>query len=258
MNHQGASQQHPLIHAFFSKVRASGGVRDAYAETKWDVGEGLKGESPRFLAEAKLRKTGIFSKLEANADSVPPPIISSSPSESFKIFLQQQHLKQHDDAIPDQQQSSQPRRLTYREHRELELRRERKERAKAGGTRQEERSRNVASLIRRRVAANRRSFNIPTSSEETDIKTPVWYSDKLRPVTPKVSPKMSNTLLKDGLNDEDSRYESLRSTKSQESSLVYSNNRLHDDSKEPTCFERHAGLHLTTTKYAASGCSTNV
>jgi hypothetical protein len=246
MSEVGVASSSSPAHAFFNKVRASGGViRDAYAETKSDVGQGLKGESPRFLAEAKLRKTGILAKLEASADSVPPPpIISSLPSESFKkgYQQQQQHLKQHDDAIPDQQQSSQPRRLTYRERRELELRREREERAKAEAVQEDKKreaeSRDVASLIRRRVAANRRASNVPSSSEKTDIKTPVSYRDKLRPVTPKVSPKMGESLPKDGSNDEDSRYESLLSATSQESSLDYSNNRLHDDSnKDSSMFQ---------------------
>jgi hypothetical protein len=152
-------------------------------------------------------------------------------------------LKQQDDTILHQQQSSQPRRLTYRERRELELRWEREEPAEAEaaarGKKSEAESRDVASLIRRRVAANRHASNMPIFLKKTDIKTPVSYRDKLRPqLHQKWAPRWATSCRRmvQMMRTLDTNRCARRHLK-KVVWTIHSNNRLHDDNKEPSLFQ---------------------
>lgn len=118
--------------------------------------------SPSFLAGVKLRKTGssVFEDEAGNDEhdlqSPRQPTTPKSP------YASQNTRQQH---ATDNVGSEAPteRKLTYRERREMELRREQEEKAKLEAQK-EQPKKDVAAMIRQRIAANKQKTDAPSTS----------------------------------------------------------------------------------------------
>ncbi len=136
-----------------------GGISDSKSDT---------GSSPSFLAGVKLRKTGNGEiPGQQNDQKVvnevkSPEIQSSFVSYGERIAVAAESVNQECDTPVE-------RKLTYRERRELELKREQEAKSKLEVTKKEEPRKDVAALIRKRIAANKQKISSP---EDVDNEAP--------------------------------------------------------------------------------------
>ena len=147
-------------------------------EAQSDVGENA---APAFLANVKLRKTGggkkFFGSPEQEQEDEIPNQVPEQPQPQQQLYAQ--------NASPE-------RKLTYRERRELELQREQEEKDKAAAAAAQAdaaNDRDVASLIRKRIAMNKQqghSATAPSFDEAKASSSPEHISNMrtmLKPVT---------------------------------------------------------------------------
>jgi hypothetical protein len=171
-------------------------IPSTYPDTQSDVGA-----SPSFLAGVQLLKTPSskfllagdeVKNMESGNDYLSPREESGRPL-SYRERAYDQRAEDNEDPPqenePEEIQGHKPpleKKLTYRERRELELKREEAEKAKqeASKVKKKEPERDVASLIRRRIAANKQKDEEAVSSEKnTDFSEPVsQYRTLLKPV----------------------------------------------------------------------------
>jgi hypothetical protein len=122
-------------------------------ETKSDGGS-----TPSFLANVKLRKVA------SPAQATTPTHAASTPESMEKTLTVEEieeSLQQSSQTVPEKPVE---RKLTYRERRELELQRQKEEKAELEMMVEEPPTKDVASLIRRRIAANKQK-KVSASSE---------------------------------------------------------------------------------------------
>jgi hypothetical protein len=168
----------------------------SYPDTQSDVGS-----SPSFLAGVQLLKTPSSKLLlagdeaenmESGNDYLSPREESGRPL-SYRERAYDQRAEDNEDPSqnnePEEMQGQKPpleKKLTYRERRELELKRGEAEKAKqdASKAKKKQPQRDVASLIRRRIAANKQKDEEAVSSEKnTDFPEPVsQYRTLLKPI----------------------------------------------------------------------------
>ncbi|KAL3919028.1 MAG: hypothetical protein SGILL_003960, partial [Bacillariaceae sp.] len=136
------------------------------------------GSTPSFLANVKLRKVASPSETLAQAHMVAES--SSTPKSAERsVSYREQEARAEVRARESDETHRQPsiaspvsekppeRKLTYRERRELELQRQREEQAKVESTPEEVPKKDVASLIRKRIAASKqKTVSAPDSPSE--------------------------------------------------------------------------------------------
>jgi hypothetical protein len=215
-------QQQPVVNAVLNKMKyghlgtpGSNGIKNTDTGSK---------SAPAFMA-VQLRKTTTVEQSSpsdeptSNVSSEPyeePP--RSSPtyqSQAAKMQVQQKQQfrpstaqqqqqqeqypteqahqssdEQHYEPAPEQPRAPSPKRLSYRERRELELKQEQEARQQEQEA-QEPPKRDVADLIRRRIAANK-SKNVPAPSSKVDeeAETVALGQNHLRPTG--LKPALSN------------------------------------------------------------------
>jgi hypothetical protein len=156
-------------------------VSVSFRDTQSDTGS-----TPSFLASVKLRKTrGVYdpsredlhqnysTDVEAEKDYASPRT-QNERSTSYREQRPWEHQNTQEDEYsysptgPEDEPEAEPeKKLTYRERRELELKQEQQEKAKKE-TPKTVPKRDVASLIRRRIAANKAKEEGVKSSEQGD------------------------------------------------------------------------------------------
>lgn len=160
----GAAVRHSHAGAVLGRLRSASPEVESPRESQSDAGG-----SPQFMA-IKLRKTGI-SKDES------PRV--ESPARSFHARREPEFER----TIDYRQEEQQPKKMTYRERREIDLQKEQEQeerRRQAEQKIEEESQRDVASLIKRRIAANKRNSELPRSP--TKQGSVMASQEGLRPV----------------------------------------------------------------------------
>ena len=161
-------------------------ISSSYRETQSDAGS-----TPAFLANVKLRKTPSSKRVPEQArdevqlsyttDTEPendygsPATMGGGPQQ-----YRETNAREHE---PEDQPTPPEKKLTYRERREIELQKEREEKAKQEALKPKEPpKRDVASLIRRRIAANKAKDDPKKGGgEESGANQVAQYRGMLKP-----------------------------------------------------------------------------
>jgi hypothetical protein len=187
-----------------------------YLDTQSDVGS-----FPSFLAGVQLLKTPSSKLLlagdeaenmESGKDYLSPREGSGRRSLSYRERACDHRAEDNEDPFqdnePEEMQFQKPpieKKLTYRERRELELKLEEAEKARqeASKAKKKQPQRDVASLIRRRIAANKQKDEQAVSSgESTNFPEPVsQYRTLLKPV------KIEGSAQKESLSNQRPSYD---------------------------------------------------
>lgn len=136
------------------------------------------GSSPSFLAGVQLRKTGSgLSDSQRSDDEMQPPRINISAELPTISHGMQGGLDSLQPEAPAE------RKLTYRERRELELKREQETKSNLeGGTKKEEPKMDVAALIRKRIAANKQKQSATDNAKKSGSDQVSQFRNNLKPV----------------------------------------------------------------------------
>lgn len=145
--------------------------RSSMSDAKSDVGS-----SPSFLAGVKLRKTGanLSDRTSTESSLAPKSLGSGAPmdeppiEDSFATVVR--------DAAPG-------RKLTYRERREMELKKEQEEKSKQPLAKKEEPKMDVAALIRKRIAENKQKKSM-SENPAAGSSSLAQFRNNLKPVAP--------------------------------------------------------------------------
>ncbi|CAB9521758.1 Disheveled-associated activator of morphogenesis 1 [Seminavis robusta] len=163
---------------------------------------------PRALSYRERREMELQQQQQQDCSSVSP----RSPSMAQKLAQQQAHhqYQRQEEADersqgarggyqvsvlpPREEKPASPKKLTYRERRELELAKEReaKEQQEQSQKSQEPPKRDVADLIRRRIAANK-GKNVLSPTNDSQMSSSVIGRDRLRPTRPAAGEESSST-----------------------------------------------------------------
>jgi len=149
------------------------------------------GSTPSFLANVKLRKIDASKRAEAEP-SDDAGDASSSVDEDLRQS-EQPTSQPRVDAVSKPEPDTPVKKLTYRERRELELKRQQEEKSKLEALKgKEPPKKDVAALIRKRIAANKQKTPGTNKAEGTD-ETPVPdIRGRLKPVTRVVPSPLSS------------------------------------------------------------------
>lgn len=159
----GLDQRSSIASSVVDRLRRESPMSGGIADSKSDAGS-----SPSFLANVKLRKTGNVdssqpeNEYQQGASSVTSPNIKGSFMSYGERMATAAESGKQDNETPVE------RKLTYRERRELELKREQAAKSKLEVVKQEEPKKDVAALIRKRIAANKQK---PTVSETVETRS---------------------------------------------------------------------------------------
>ena len=126
------------------------------------------GATPSFLANVKLRKVDSPRRGEDTADTDTYDEHRSPMNTEINSFVQDRNTVQSGADARNSPEAKMPvRKLTYRERRELELKRQEEETSKLGSRdNKEPPKKDVAALIRRRIAANKQKTAEASQSED--------------------------------------------------------------------------------------------
>ena len=134
------------------------------------------GSSPSFLGNVKLKQTQSASPLNGVT-------VRSPSSAAQRSFQPQNGLKGTTVASPEEGPVVEERKLTYRERRELELKKEQlEEKAKLESEKIPEPKKDVAALIRQRIAANKQKSAISPTNNNNGSSTVTPLRSTLHPV----------------------------------------------------------------------------
>eukprot|EP00934_Nitzschia_sp_Nitz4_P008418 Nitzschia sp. Nitz4//scaffold30_size153850//116218//122960//NITZ4_002791-RA/size153850-augustus-gene-0.63-mRNA-1//1//CDS//3329547303//8408//frame0 len=170
----GAAFKATTTSAAMDRLRQNSPRFKTNVETKSDTGT-----PPSFLGGVKLRKTGAVQE-ETTQQSVTSPLRSP---EANVTPTKNEAMENEEPSKPVE------RKLTYRERRELELKRQEQEKSKLEAVKQKEPKMDVAALIRKRIAANKQA-----SKDSEPVANPLSQArGGLKPVaapSPVTSPKL--------------------------------------------------------------------
>lgn len=148
--------------------------------------------TPTFLAGVKLRKTGALQlgEQETKASGYASSPMNASPSSLASLSHGWQGAKKGETHVEPEKPVE--RKLTYRERRELELKRQEEEKAKLEGIKKEGPKKDVASLIRQRIAANKQQGVASPPTQSSTSPSVAQFRKNLKPVnTASSSPRLA-------------------------------------------------------------------
>jgi hypothetical protein len=178
----GTNQRSSIASNVVDRLRRESPTAGSISDSKSDTGS-----SPSFLAGVKLRNTGsdVLSRqesLDQRSDAVAQsPRTSSSPMSSAERSNVSQSMQQ--DVGTVQPEAPAERKLTYRERRELELKKEQEEKSKLANVPKKEESKvDVAALIRKRIAANKQRNSVAENANSMGSDQVSQFRNSLKPL----------------------------------------------------------------------------
>lgn len=176
----GIDQRSSIASSVVDRLRResprAGGITDSKSDT---------GSSPSFLTGVKLRKTDTSDALahDTNSNSGNQNLVNDLKSPQVHTPFVSYGERLAAAAQIEKQDSATPveRKLTYRERRELELKQAEEERSKVEVTKKEEPRKDVAALIRKRIAANKQK-TLSTDCLEDSVSKTMPLNNKLNPI----------------------------------------------------------------------------
>jgi hypothetical protein len=170
----GLDQRSSIASSVVDRLRRESPMSGGIADSKSDTGS-----SPSFLANVKLRKTGNVETAQPEKEYQQGGPSLTSPNAKGSFMSYGERLAAATQIGKQEAETPVERKLTYRERRELELKKEQEAKSKLEVAKQEEPKKDVAALIRKRIAANKQKTTETPDTRSTQVPPIETYSSPL-------------------------------------------------------------------------------